>query len=289
MKGWKTLLFALLVAIGGVVQAFDWATVVPQDKTWSGSAMIAIGAIIAVLRVVTNTDVGRKMVMAIGLTAAATLLLAGSAKAADNLPAGTAAISAAIKAPALTAANCTIANCSGFYAGAGLTGNGTNADILGNGINQSVFAAGGILDAHAGYQMWNGTYLFGFEVGLGNEFSNGPISNFGSKTLVGYEEVKLGGALSNLINTTTGTTASGQAPGPLTVPSSFANVFMAPYVSFGAMQRGGYNEWVTGAGMEFVLAKNWNMDVGYRYAPATGSIGSLNMVTIGLNYYFSGN
>jgi uncharacterized membrane protein HdeD (DUF308 family) len=59
MKGWKTLGFALAVAVAGVVQSFNWATVVPQDKTWSGVVMIAIGAIIAALRYVTTTPVGK--------------------------------------------------------------------------------------------------------------------------------------------------------------------------------------------------------------------------------------
>jgi hypothetical protein len=59
MKGWKTLGFALAVAVAGVVQSFNWATVVPQDKTWSGVAMIAIGAVIAALRYVTTTPIGK--------------------------------------------------------------------------------------------------------------------------------------------------------------------------------------------------------------------------------------
>jgi hypothetical protein len=59
MKGYKTLGFALIVAVGGVLQTFDWATVVPQDKTWSGVVMIAIGAGIAALRAVTTTPIGQ--------------------------------------------------------------------------------------------------------------------------------------------------------------------------------------------------------------------------------------
>ena len=59
MKGWKTLIFAIAVAIGGVLQTFDWATVIPQDKTWSGIAMVAVGAAIAALRAVTTTPIGK--------------------------------------------------------------------------------------------------------------------------------------------------------------------------------------------------------------------------------------
>lgn len=59
LKGWKTLGFSLAIAIAGVVQVFDWATVIPQNKTWSGAAMIAIGGVIAGLRAVTNTPIGQ--------------------------------------------------------------------------------------------------------------------------------------------------------------------------------------------------------------------------------------
>ncbi len=59
MKGWKTLAFSLLVAGVGVIQAFDWATVVPPDQTWTGSVMIAIGAATAALRYVTTTPIGQ--------------------------------------------------------------------------------------------------------------------------------------------------------------------------------------------------------------------------------------
>ena len=60
MKGWRTLGFALLVAVGGVVQTFNWASVIPQDKTWSGLAMVAVAAVVAALRVITTTPIGEK-------------------------------------------------------------------------------------------------------------------------------------------------------------------------------------------------------------------------------------
>ncbi len=59
-KGWKTLGFAALVALAGVLQAFDWTTIIPMNQTWSGVVLIAIGAVIAALRYVTTTPVGQK-------------------------------------------------------------------------------------------------------------------------------------------------------------------------------------------------------------------------------------
>ena len=60
MKGWKTLITSAALALAGVAQAADWATVIPQDKTWSGVAMIGIGAVMAALRYVTTTPIFQK-------------------------------------------------------------------------------------------------------------------------------------------------------------------------------------------------------------------------------------
>ena len=57
LKGYKTLAFALALAVGGVLQTFNWATIIPQDQTWSGVAMLAIGAVVAALRYVTTSPV----------------------------------------------------------------------------------------------------------------------------------------------------------------------------------------------------------------------------------------
>ena len=58
MTGFRTLIFACLLALGGVLQTFNWATIVPQNQVWSGMAMIGIGAIVAILRAITTTSVG---------------------------------------------------------------------------------------------------------------------------------------------------------------------------------------------------------------------------------------
>lgn len=58
MKGWRTLAWAAFVALAGVVQTFDWATVIPQGQN-SGLILIAIGAVTAALRYITDTPVGK--------------------------------------------------------------------------------------------------------------------------------------------------------------------------------------------------------------------------------------
>jgi hypothetical protein len=56
MKGYRTLLFSLAVAAVGVLQTFDWATVVPPEQ--AGVAFTVIGVAAAVLRFLTSTSVG---------------------------------------------------------------------------------------------------------------------------------------------------------------------------------------------------------------------------------------
>lgn len=215
------------------------------------------------------------------LAFAAAAALLSPAIAADVLP---------VKAPLFAPVGCTISQCSGAYAGFGLTGNGAQTDVTAGGINSNIFAAGAMLDVHGGYQVWNGTWLFAVEAGIGNQFTNGPISGqLGSQTLVGYEGVKLGGTLSGLLGAaqTAGTTTPGQAAGALSVFSSLENQMISPYVWLGAIQRNGFSQGTTGVGMEYVVAQNWNLDARYVYAPALGNLQALQQITVGLNYHFS--
>lgn len=182
---------------------------------------------------------------------------------------------------------CTMTSCSGWYVGMGLSGNGGNADIIGNGINGSVFAAGGTIDVHGGYQLWNGSYFAAVELGIGNEFlPSQPLNTLGGQSLVGYEKVKLGMGLSGLFNPVTAPAAAGQSPTAINIPASIASVLMSPYIQFGAQQRAGISQWISGAGAEFLLASRWNLDIGYTYATPVNDLPAENKVTIGLNYHF---
>lgn len=187
-----------------------------------------------------------------------------------------------VKAPLLPASSpCVINNCTGWYAGVGLTGNGTNADIVGSGLNQSIFAAGGQLDIHGGYQFWNGKYFAAAEVGLGYQFQNGAIA-VSSSNLTGYELIKFGGSLSGLFNTNS--SAVGQSP--ITIPQALAEALISPYFAIGAIQRNGVSQWATGAGADFLLATNWDLDLRYLYAPAVNNVKDENLITLGLNRHF---
>jgi hypothetical protein len=58
MKGYRTLLFSLAVAVIGVLQSFDWASVIPPEQ--AGIALTVVGVAGAILRFLTSTPVGAK-------------------------------------------------------------------------------------------------------------------------------------------------------------------------------------------------------------------------------------
>lgn len=57
-KGWRTLIVSLALAVVGVLQTADWATIVGPEQV--GPAMLAVAVVVAVLRAVTNTPIGSK-------------------------------------------------------------------------------------------------------------------------------------------------------------------------------------------------------------------------------------
>ena len=58
LKGWRTILFSLLLATVGVLEATDWADLVP-DGPAKGWTLLAIALLIAWLRAITTTPIGR--------------------------------------------------------------------------------------------------------------------------------------------------------------------------------------------------------------------------------------
>jgi hypothetical protein len=58
IKGWKTMIVSAVLALVGVLQSADWATIVSPQHV--GPAILGVAILVAVLRVVTDTPVGRK-------------------------------------------------------------------------------------------------------------------------------------------------------------------------------------------------------------------------------------
>ena len=55
MKGFRTLAFSLAIAVVGVLQTADWATIIPPDQ--AGLALTIVGVVSAALRFFTSTPV----------------------------------------------------------------------------------------------------------------------------------------------------------------------------------------------------------------------------------------
>lgn len=193
------------------------------------------------------------------------------------------------KAPALTAsAPCSPGACSGWYAGFGAMGNGTNADIVGNGINGSVFAAGGALTVDGGYQFWSGSWFAAIEGSAGYEFTTNstpglPVSGNAGSKFVGTELIKLG--YNFFPSAQSALTTPSQSPVALTVPANLL-ASTTPYFAFGGLQRLGKNVWVNGAGLETVIASGWTMNAEYLYAPADQGLNATSIIRVGLNKHF---
>jgi len=190
-----------------------------------------------------------------------------------------------LDAPAPT--RCTPQNCSGWYAGFGILGDGSNADVIGNGINGSVFSTGGALKLQGGYQLWNGAWFAAIEAGIAYEFttnaSAGAIQNGGGSRFIGTELVKLG--YNFFPSTAAASPVAGQSPVPLTVPANLL-ASSTPYMTFGGMQRRGISEWVNGVGVQTVIAAGWATDVKYLYAPSQQGVPATSVVMFELNKHF---
>jgi len=58
VKGWKTMAVSAVLAVIGVLQTADWATIVSPQRV--GPTILGVAILVAVLRSVTDTPVGRR-------------------------------------------------------------------------------------------------------------------------------------------------------------------------------------------------------------------------------------
>lgn len=219
-----------------------------------------------------------KIVGALLLAVMVFSLFAPRADAADNLP---------LKFPAFAGVStCTPQNCSGGYLGFGVAGDGSNADIVGNGINGSVFSSGGALKVQGGYQFWSGAWFAALDLSAGYEFTTATsagIPTAGGSKFLGTELIKLG--YNFFPASSTALTTPSQSPVAMTVATNILSS-STPYFNFGGMQRRGVTEWVNGAGVQTVIAAGWSSDVSYLYAPSQQGVPAASIVTLGLNKHF---
>lgn len=184
--------------------------------------------------------------------------------------------------------SCVPGNCSGWYAGVGLLGDGSNVDVVANGVSGSVFSTGGALKVQGGYQLWNGSWFAAFDASVGYEYTTNvsagaPVVGAGGSRFIGTELLKLG--YNFFPSTAAAITPPSQSPVPLTVPANLL-ASSTPYLTFGGMQRRGRNEWVSGVGVQTVIASGWSTDVKYLHAPSQDGEPAASIVMFEINRHF---
>lgn len=194
-----------------------------------------------------------------------------------------------VKSPLLPAPSCVPGSCSGFYAGFGILGDGSNVDVVANGINGSVFSTGGVLKVQGGYQFWNGSWFAALDASVGYEYTTKVSANLptiagnGGSKIVATELVKLG--YNFLPGTANALTPPSQSPAPLMVPANLL-ASSTPYFTVGGLQRRGKNEWVSGVGVQTVIAAGWSSDLKYLHAPSQQGEPATSIVMFELNRHF---
>jgi hypothetical protein len=229
------------------------------------------------------------MVKRIDLVVLYSLMASWPAMAADQNPPARPPLKAAAAAPAV----CTVASCSGFYIGGHVEGVGSNADILGSGINGSIFANGAGLGLHAGYQLWNGNFFAAGEIG-GTWYTGGTsiitdVANVDPRWSVDYL-AKFGYGLQGLFNS-----APAPSQGPVNVIQQLNAALISPYFLVGGRTRNFGSGLATGGGVQYAIGGGWNafaeyLHVNYEQTVTSGvapvSIGTENIVRAGINLMF---
>jgi hypothetical protein len=157
-----------------------------------------------------------------------------------------------LKAPVAPVA-CNLTQCNVWFIGAGIFGAGSNIDIIGQGISNSVFANGGLVMADVGGQMWYNNMFLGAENMAGWAFGSPSSINGASTTMQGGLDVfwmEAGGSLGTLF---------GSGAQPVQINSALASDLISLYVGTGPAQPIGNSSlgtksfWTTGAGARYLI------------------------------------
>ena len=215
-----------------------------------------------------------KRLLAVLMASAA---LTGLAHAADLPP--------LFKAPSKSTYTCTPASCSNFYVGGVLGGNVGNADIVANGLQNSIFAGGGFIGADVGYRFWNGIYYAAIENDVMLQSANNAgVIGFQPSGFMDVVQGKIGMSLAPLFGVTSTTPSPSQ--GPISVPQTILANLMSPYLVpvSDVIAGNGVQRYATGAGSEFAIGGRWSLDPEYLYVPAASGLKAANMALVKLHY-----
>lgn len=218
-------------------------------------------------------------------------LLVSLALIAGMIPAMAADLPAKALAQAPAVQPCASAGpCTGFTLGFHLEGAGSNADILGSGLNGSIFNDGVGLGVQAGYQFWNGQFFIAGEAG--GTFYTG--SNPALAAIAGLNTnwsadivAKAGYGINGLFNSPPANTQ------PITPIQALNGAMLTPYFIVGERFRDHLNGFIAGAGIAYSLGGHSEVFVDYKHVTYNQNtllglvqIGQEQSVTAGYNYKF---
>lgn len=277
MKGFRTLGFALALAVAGVLQTFDWATIIPQDKTWSGVAMIGVASGIAALRVWTTTPVGIPVVVALAIGAS---MFAPSPSMAADMPPPVVRKAAVQAAPSWA---------GGLYFGVHGAGARTAGQftMVAAPASSEVRPSGAMAGATVGLGAWLGGLYVAAEVDGDYDWSKATgacgFAAVDCKMKDGYlltQRLVLGATMPGMMAApqSRGTSAPGQWPAQIDVPANVSAATVMPYLTGGVAQRrtqacveavGCARDWIVGwtagGGLKIPVSQAVSLDLGYLY------------------------
>lgn len=245
---WKDILHYAggigLVALGAVGELGLFKTLFtvgdPHGCLIAGLAVLGVGA-----KVDANTNK-----LAAGLMVLfAFLFVAPSQVTAADLAKAKASVSAKASLN-----DCTVTDCSGFFAGVNIAGIGTSVDVLGSGVNQSLFGGGGLIGAEAEYQLWNGKYFASFG-GLADLDMNVNGTSVSKNKFLGAVLVKAGVGLGGVFAPPAAASTGG-------IFTQLQSALLTPYGTVGAVPFG-HQGWISGAGMAFTLSPTFLLTFDY--------------------------
>jgi hypothetical protein len=198
----------------------------------------------------------------------ALLAATGTASAAD--------LKLAVKAPVKPVpVACSLTQCDVWFIGVGLYGAGSNVDIIGQGISNSVFSNGGFVMPTIGGQVWYSNIFLGAENMAGWAFGSPSTINGASTTMQGGIDIfwmEAGGSLGTLF---------GSGSQPVQINNALAADLISLYVGtgpaqpFGSSPLGTKSFWTTGAGARYLIPtpSPLLLDVKYIFGNNQNSVG----------------
>ena len=173
---------------------------------------------------------------------------------------------------------CTTNQCTGWFVGPSLFGAASNADIIGQGLDNSVFANGGAAGGTIGAQYWMNGIFLGVEDFLGYSFGGSANVGTGSAqvggTWLNAFWFEAGGSLGDLF---------GSGASPIPIQNALISDLISPYfltgpaTAFGGGSTlGASSFWTSGAGVRYLLP-NANrpilLDFKYVYGANNNTVG----------------